>query len=59
LNEDNLEKLDSRTDEGIFLGYAYGSKAYICHNKIMCKVLYSIDVRVDEEIPKKEKSQKN
>jgi hypothetical protein len=58
-NEDNLGKFDSRTDEGIFLGYASGSKAYKCYNKILCKVVDSIDVRVDEAIPQKEKSQTN
>jgi hypothetical protein len=58
-NEDNLGKFDSRTDEGIFLGYASGSKAYKCYNKRLCKVVDSIDVRVDEAIPQKEKSQTN
>ena len=50
-NEDNLGKFDYITDEGIFLGYAFGSKAYKCYNKILCKFVDSIDVRVDGEIP--------
>jgi hypothetical protein len=58
-NEDNLGKFDSRTDGGIFLGYAYGSKAYKCYNKRLCKVVDNIDVRVDEAILKEEKSQTN
>ena len=59
INEDNLCKFDFRLEEGIFLGYAYGSKAYKCYNKILHKVVNSIDVRVDETIPQKEKSQTN
>jgi hypothetical protein len=42
-NEDNLGNFDSRTDEGIFLGYVSGSKAYKCYNKIMHKVVDSIN----------------
>jgi hypothetical protein len=59
INEDNLGKFDSRINEGIFLGYAYGRKAYKCYNKMLCKVVDSIDVRVDEAIPQEEKSQTN
>jgi hypothetical protein len=34
--KDNLEKLDSKYDEGIFLGYSSISKAYrICNCKIL------------------------
>jgi len=58
-NEDNLGKFDSKTDEGIFLVYASRSKAYKRYNKRLCKVVDSIDVTMDEEIPQKEKSQKN
>ena len=58
-NENNLGKFDSKKDEGIFLGYVFGRKAYKCYNKRLCKVVYSIDVRVDESISQKEKSQKN
>jgi hypothetical protein len=42
-NEDNLGKFDYRIDEGIFLGYSFGSKAYKCYNKIFCKVVDSFD----------------
>jgi hypothetical protein len=50
-NKYNLGKFDSRTNKGIFLDYASRSKAYKCYNKIMHKVVDSIDVRVDESIP--------
>jgi hypothetical protein len=58
-NEDNLGKFDSKTDEGVFIVYVSGSKAYKCYKKRLCKVVYSIDVRVDEAIPQQEKSQIN
>jgi hypothetical protein len=58
-NEDNLGNFDSIIDEGIFLGYASGSKAYKCYKKIIHKVVDNIDVRVDGDIPQKEKSQTN
>ena len=32
-NEDELGKFDSRTDEGIFLGYSSTIKEYRCYNK--------------------------
>jgi hypothetical protein len=57
-NEDNLGKFDSRTYEGIILGYAFGSKTYKCYNKGMHKVVDSIDVRVYETIPQKEVTNK-
>jgi len=31
-NTENLEKLDSKSDEGIFLGYSKTSKAYRVYN---------------------------
>jgi hypothetical protein len=57
INEDNLAKFYCKIDEGIFLGYAFGSKAYKCYNKRLLKVVYSIDAREDESIPQKGKSQ--
>jgi hypothetical protein len=57
-NEDNLGKFDSRTYEGIILGYASGRKTYKCYNKGMHKVVDSIDVRVYETIPQKEVTNK-
>jgi hypothetical protein len=58
-NKDNLGKFDYRTNEGIFLGYAYGSKAYKFYKKILHKIVDSIDVRVDESIPQKENLETN
>ena len=49
-NDDKLGKYDARADEGIFLGYASKSKGYRCYNKIMHKIVESIDVRFDEEL---------
>ena len=31
-NEDDLGKFDSKTDDGIFLGYSSMKKAYMCYN---------------------------
>jgi hypothetical protein len=58
-NEYKLGKFESRTIQGIFLGHAFGSKTYKCYNKRLHKVVYSIDVIVDEEIHQEEKSQTN
>ena len=53
-NEDDLEKFDSRTDEGIFLGYSSTKKAYRCYNKRLHKIVESVDVKVDDIKPRKE-----
>ena len=47
-NEDDLGKFDSRTDEGIFLGYSSTKRAYRCYNKRLHKIVESVDVRVDD-----------
>jgi hypothetical protein len=44
----NLGKLDSRTDEGILVGYSCSRKAYKCYNFRLRKIIESIDVRFDE-----------
>jgi hypothetical protein len=46
--DEDLEKLDARSDEGIFLGYAYTKKAYRCYNLILHKSVESADVKVDD-----------
>ena len=51
-NDENLGKFDSRAGEGIFLGYASKIKGYRCYNKTLRKIVESIDVRFDEELPK-------
>ena len=53
-NDDHLGKFDSRDDEGIFLGYATNSKGYRLFNKRMHKLVYCIDVQIDEEDPIKD-----
>ena len=52
VNDDNLRKFNSRSDEGIFLGYSTSKKAYKCYNKRLRRIVESIDVKVDEELPK-------
>ena len=42
--KDNLEKFDSKADEGIFLGYSTSSKAYRVFNKRTLVVEESMDV---------------
>jgi hypothetical protein len=48
-NDDHLGRFDDRADEGIFLGYAMNSKGYRCFNKRIHKLVYYIDVQIDEE----------
>jgi hypothetical protein len=47
-DDEDLGKLDSRADEGIFLGYSSRSKAYGCYNKALGKIIESANVKVDE-----------
>jgi hypothetical protein len=46
--DENLGKFDARSDEGIFLGYAYNKKTYRCYNVILHKIVESADVKVDD-----------
>jgi len=55
-NEDDLGKFKSRIDEGIFLGYSSTKKAYRCYNKRLHKIVESVDVKVDDIKPRKEKN---
>ena len=43
-----MGKFDSRSDEGIFLGYSSTSKAYRVYNKRTKKVMDTINVVIDE-----------
>ena len=52
VNDDNLRKFNSRSDEGIFLRYSTNNKAYKCYNKRPRSIIERIDVKVDEELPK-------
>lgn len=54
INDGSPGKFDSRVDEGIFLGYSTQSKAYKCYNYRLKKIVESIDVKVDEDLPVKE-----
>lgn len=45
-----MGKFDAKIDEGIILGYSPESKAYICINFRISKVVKSVDVIVDYEI---------
>jgi hypothetical protein len=55
INKD-LGKLDSRTDEGLLVGYSCSSKAYKCYNFKLRKIVESIDVRFDKSSFLKSKS---
>ncbi|XP_075650007.1 uncharacterized protein LOC142620533 [Castanea sativa] len=47
-DRENVGKFDSRSDEGIFLGYSSTSKAYRVYNKRTKKVMETVDVVIDE-----------
>ena len=55
----NFGKLDSRIDDGIFLGYSSTKKEYRCYNKRLHKIVESVDVKVDDIKPRKEKNINN
>jgi len=44
---EKLGKFEPRVDEGILHGYSSRSKGYKCYNKILGKIIESIDVVVD------------
>ena len=47
-DRENVGKFDSRSDEGIFLGYSSTSKAYRVYNKRIMKVIETVNVVIDE-----------
>ena len=47
-NDDSLENFNSRSNEGIFLGYSTHSKAYKFYNKRLNKIVEAINVVFDE-----------
>lgn len=49
-NDENLGKFEPRADEGILLGYSPHSKAYICYNKRLGRIVDNIDVVVEEKV---------
>ena len=52
----NLGKFDSKTDNGIFLGYFETSKAFIVYNLRTLVVEEAIHIRFDENNPDKDLS---
>ncbi|KAJ9545145.1 hypothetical protein OSB04_024852 [Centaurea solstitialis] len=50
-NKDNLGKFDSKSDDGIFLGYSSISKTYRVFNKRRQTIEETIHVRFDESVP--------
>jgi hypothetical protein len=48
-DRENLGKFDTKSDEGIFLGYSTNSRAYRVSNKRTETVMESINVIVDDE----------
>ena len=46
----NVKKFNSRSDEGIFLGYSSTSKAYREYNKRTKKVMETVNVVIDEAL---------
>ena len=53
-DRENLGKFDARSDEGIFLGYSTTSRAYRVFNKRTKTVMESINVKIDDALPKVE-----
>ena len=47
-DRENVGKFDSRSDEGIFLGYSSTSKAYQVYNKRTMKVMETVNVVIDK-----------
>ena len=53
-DRENLGKFDSKSDEGIFLGYSTTSRAYKVFNKRTKMVMESINLEIDDAITKVE-----
>ena len=49
-DRENVRKFDSRSDEGIFLGYSSTSKAYRVYNKRTKKVMETVNVVINESL---------
>ena len=49
-DRENVRKFDSRSDEGIFLGYFSTSKAYRVYNKRTVKVMETVNVVIVEPL---------
>ena len=51
-DRENLEKFDTKSDEGIFLGYSLNSRAYRVLNKRTGVIQESINVVIDDHLIK-------
>ena len=49
-DRENVEIFDSRSNEGIFLGYSSTSKAYRVYNKRTMKIMETVNVVIDESL---------
>ena len=47
-DDGKIKKIDSRVDEGIFIGYSSKRKAYKCYNLRLGKVVETINVKINE-----------
>ena len=47
-DRENVEKFDSQSDEGIFLGYSFTSKTYQVYNKRTMNVMEIVNVVINE-----------
>ena len=47
-DRENVRKFDSRSDEGIFLGYSSTSKAYRVYSKRTIKVMETMNIVINE-----------
>jgi transposase InsO family protein len=47
-DEHNLAKFDPSSNEGIFLGYSYNKKAYICYNIRLLNIVENANVKIDD-----------
>ena len=56
-DDGKIGKFDSRVDEGIFVGYSSKRKAYKCYNLRLCKVVETINVKIDESISSLDKQE--
>ena len=52
---DDISKFDTRSDEGMFLGYSLMSKAFRCFNYRTITIVECASVRIDEKFGTKER----
>ncbi|XP_022891620.1 uncharacterized protein LOC111406424 [Olea europaea var. sylvestris] len=57
-DRENLSKFESKSDEGIFLGYSRNSRAFRVYNLRTCVVMESINVVIDDAVSEGESAEK-